>query len=309
MILRSFPDVWPHTSANASYRAAFYARWGRESAVVRARATQAEFPPYPQTLSIKAAWGGDQSYFVGSRRLAVDDDSYLVLNEGQTYGSELRAARTVDSLGIFFRPRMAEAVCGELAAGAKGVLDHGAAPPHRPFAFSEHLRRHDEVVSPSLRNLMASIDAGEDDEVWLDEQLTQLLARLLVSERNFRGRGNAIDALRPATRDELVCRVARAADFLLSSYAEAVTLDDVAAAAHLSKYHLVRLFRRVYGITPHGFLQRKRASVARRMIESSDDDLGDIAVAVGFGTRFTMFRQLRHHYGSSGLALRRAAQR
>lgn len=309
MILRSFPDVWPPTRANAAYRAAFYTRWGRENAVVRARAAAAEFPPFTQTLSLKAAWGGTESYFIGGRRLAVDDDSFLVLNEGQTYASELREPRPIDSIGIFFRPRMAQALCGELAAGLAGALDDGPAPRERPIAFAEHLRRHDDLVTPRLRALVAAVDAGEDDETWLEEQLTQLLARLVQAERGFHRRSDSIEALRPATRRELFARVERAADYLLSCYAEPLALDDVAAAARLSKYHLVRLFRRVHGVTPHAFLQRKRAAVARRLIETTDADLGDIALAAGFGTRFTMFRQLRRCFGASGVTLRRGAAR
>jgi AraC family transcriptional regulator len=113
-----------------------------------------------------------------------------------------------------------------------------------------------------------------------------------------------IAAARPATRTELLRRVSLAADAIQSRFPEALTLDDLATAARLSKFHLVRLYRAVHGITPYEALQRKRARAAMRLLRNSEADLTDIAVAVGFGTRFTLFRQLRRHYGASGSVLR-----
>jgi AraC family transcriptional regulator len=45
--------------------------------------------------------------------------------------------------------------------------------------------------------------------------------------------------------------VADAIAFIQDHYAQTVTLDDIAAAAHLSPYHLARLFKQATGDTPH----------------------------------------------------------
>ena len=50
MIYREMPAVW-----EPSFRPRFYATWGRESAVIYARARRAEYQEYEQLLSIKAA--------------------------------------------------------------------------------------------------------------------------------------------------------------------------------------------------------------------------------------------------------------
>src|SRR5579872_361244 len=99
------PQIWDET-----FRPRFYARWGQENCIISARTRRAEYPPYRQCLSIKAAWGGAEDYFVDGRRIAVDDDTFMILNDGRTYASRLRQPTPVHSFSIFFRPGMAQDV-------------------------------------------------------------------------------------------------------------------------------------------------------------------------------------------------------
>ena len=106
------------------------------------------------------------------------------------------------------------------------------------------------------------------------------------------------------TRTELLRRVMTATDYVNSNYMSAVTLDDIASAAHLSKYHLARLFRALHGVSPAAYVRLKRIRAAERLIEGSDADLAEIAERSGFGSRWSMFRELRRRRGMSGQRIR-----
>jgi hypothetical protein len=90
VIYREMPPVW-----DPSFRTNFYARWGQENAVISATTRRAEYADFEQLLSIKAVIGGVEEYFVDGRRIAVDDDTYLILNAGRLYGSRIHALRPV----------------------------------------------------------------------------------------------------------------------------------------------------------------------------------------------------------------------
>ena len=122
--------------------------------------------------------------------------------------------------------------------------------------------------------------------------------------RELQRRSLRIASVKAATRHELLRRVLLAADFIWSNYEQAITLDDIAGAARLSRFHLVRLFRQVHGVTPHGYLIAKRLAVAERMLAGTQLDLNDIALRAGFGTRWSLFRHLRRRRGAGGDALR-----
>lgn len=307
MILREVPDLPPRplTAANAAFRRWFYARWGKENAVILTHTRDVEYPPYQQVLSIRAVWNGAEHFDLGHRRVSVDDDSYLVLNR-RTYGSTVATLRPVGAISVFFRPGMEREIAAAQRQSLAQSLDAPDAVDPCSMEFAEHLRAHDAQVTPQLRALRTGIEEGIDDEQWLEEQLQQLLAAMLNAERGVRRRPERLRDLSRSTRDELQRRIDRATDFIHSAYARPLTLDDVAAAARLSKFHLVRLFKRAHGVTPIAFLGRKRGRVAQRLIAASDLPLDEIAPMAGFGSRVSMFRQLRSQFGASGRDLRAA---
>ncbi len=304
MILRELPDVPPRpkTAANAAFRRLLYSRWGKENVIVGARMRAGEIGTNCQPMTIKAVWGGVAETALDGRRLVIDDDSWLVINEDRTYAGTWRSARQMDALCVFFRRGLPAELYGAMTMTLDAAADAAGERP-RDFALAERLRPHDSTVSPLLREMHAAVRAGQTDPLWADEACQELLAAVVAAELRLHG-AQAIRSVRLATRTELLRRVHWATDFILSNYAEAITLDDMAAAASLSKFHLVRLFKQVHRVTPHAFLQRKRAQVARRLLDASDVDLTEIAAAVGFGTRWTMYRHLRRCFGAGGRLLR-----
>jgi AraC family transcriptional regulator len=66
--------------------------------------------------------------------------------------------------------------------------------------------------------------------------------------------------------------------------AEPLTLAAIAAEAHLSVYHFIRVFRAETGETPHRFLTRLRIERARRLLSGSTLSLAQIADQCGFSS-------------------------
>ncbi len=293
------PAVW-----DPSFRQRFYAKWGRENAVISARTRRVEYPEYEQLLSIKAALGGTEHYFVDGRHLAVDDDTFMILNAGRRYASRIDEANPVHTFSIFFEPRLAEEVLRTLTLPAGALLDNPTDEPGSPVEFDEGLREHDGIVTPALTSIRQSLDAGVDDALWLDEQLRFLLERMLRAERAHRRITDLIPSTRAATRRELHRRLRLAGSYIHTCYRERIGLKDMAAAAHLSPFHFLRLFKAVYGVTPSMYLNRKRTLAAQRLIRRSSMTMIEIAEYVGFGSRTSLFRHLKAEAGIAPRELR-----
>jgi AraC family transcriptional regulator len=299
LIYREMPAVW-----DPLFRHRFYARWGRESAVISARTRRVEYPDFEQLLSIKAAVGGTEHYFVDGRHLAVDDDTFLILNAGRRYASRIDEVKPVHTFSIFFEPRLAEEVLRTLTLPAGTLLDSPPDEAGSPVEFDEQLREHDRLVTPALASIRQSLDAGMGDDLWLEEQLRLLLGRMLWAERGHREAADLIPSNRPATRRELHRRLRVAGSYIHTYFREPIGLKDMAAAAHLSPFHFLRLFKAVYGVTPSVYLNRKRTSAAQRLIGQSSMTMVDIADYVGFGSRTSLFRHLKAQHGAAPRELR-----
>lgn len=221
------------------------------------------------------------------RRLRLDEDAWLPLNGRSGGASTYRGDEGGRAYAVYFGPALLQAV--------------GAAPAS---PFTETLHPHGDAVSERLRLLERHLDDGAPDPRWCEQQVAALLADALARERALREAAQRIDCVKAGTRQALLRRVLLASDFILSHHDQPITLDEIAGAARLSRFHLLRLFRQVHGTTPHAFLQAKRLQVAERLLERPGLDLADIAERSGFGTRWSLFRQLRKRRGAGGDALR-----
>jgi AraC family transcriptional regulator len=292
---REMPDFRRLTPSpeNDGYRVGFYRRWGRENCIVCGMGRNAEYTQFRQRLSIKVATGGRERYFIDGRSIAVDDDSFLILNDNRTYGSRFESNVEIESYSIFFRPGLAEEVYGALSTPLDRALAEGAAGSPRAVEFAESLHPHDTRVSPVLRYIRHGVKSGVDDGDWYEEQLQFLLERMLAHQRRVDEGLHRLPALKSATQREIFRRLALAVDLVHSAYESEIGLAEMAEAACLSKFHFLRLFTELHGITPHAYLQRKRAQAAKRLLEGTALTGAQVARRVGFNSRSTMARQLK----------------
>ncbi|HUO36765.1 MAG TPA: helix-turn-helix transcriptional regulator [Mycobacterium sp.] len=85
----------------------------------------------------------------------------------------------------------------------------------------------------------------------------------------------------------------RAKNFADACYADAIPVDDLAAAAGLSRAHFSRMFSKTFGESPRAYLQSRRLERAAALLRYTDRSVADICVMVGlqsvgsFTTSFT----------------------
>ena len=85
-------------------------------------------------------------------------------------------------------------------------------------------------------------------------------------------------------------RMLRARDEMDRRYAEPLDVPTLAAIAHLSASQFGRVFKDVYGETPHRYLQRRRVERAMTLLRQTDRPVTDIAWDVGFASLGTFSR-------------------
>ena len=169
----------------------------------------------------------------------------------------------------------------------------GGAGDLRPVEFAEVLHPHDSSVTPMLRYVQYGVKSGVEDGDWYEEQFQFLLERMLAHHRRVTEQMQRLPVLKAATQREIYRRLGLAVDLVHSSYEKDIGLRQMAEAACLSKFHFLRLFTELHGITPHAYLQRKRARAARRLLAPGRLTSCEVARRAGFNSRSTMMRQLR----------------
>jgi transcriptional regulator GlxA family with amidase domain len=72
-----------------------------------------------------------------------------------------------------------------------------------------------------------------------------------------------------------------------------ITVESLAALAHMSPRTFARRFRAETGTTPHRWITGQRVALAQRLLEETDETVDVVADRTGFGTA----ANLRHHFG------------
>ncbi len=90
--------------------------------------------------------------------------------------------------------------------------------------------------------------------------------------------------------------VGRACTFINDMACHHITLDDIAAAAGLSRFHFLRVFSASQGITPHSFLLHRRLQLARESIRHGSS-IVDAALDARFSDQSHFFIRFKSSYG------------
>ncbi|GAB3796581.1 GlxA family transcriptional regulator [Micromonospora zhanjiangensis] len=119
---------------------------------------------------------------------------------------------------------------------------------------------------------------------------TKLARRMVVPPHRDGGQAQYVEA--PIPRTPEAPTLEPLLGWLLGHLDRTVTVDELAARAHMAPRTFARRFRAETGTTPHDWLTGQRVLLARQLLEETDLGVEAVAVRSGFGDAAT----LRHHF-------------
>src|SRR4249919_1508244 len=98
----------------------------------------------------------------------------------------------------------------------------------------------------------------------------------------------------------------RARDLADARFAEPLGVDDLAAAAGLSRAHFSREFRRTFGVSPHAYLLTRRLERAAALLRNTDRSVAEICLDVGLTSVGSFTTSFKRTHGMTPTAYRAA---
>jgi len=83
---------------------------------------------------------------------------------------------------------------------------------------------------------------------------------------------------------ELLSRLCHARDLLRDLEDEPVSVSAVARASGLTRFHFIRLFKAVFGETPHQYRSRAQVEKAKHLLILTELSITDVCMAVGYSS-------------------------
>jgi AraC-like DNA-binding protein len=250
-------------------------------------------------LSVKSVVRGEAEWRTSEGRFVVDGGSLLLLNRGQRYSITVEPGRgPVETLCVFFQNGYVESAWQPAAA----ALDHDV-PPTAP-GFYERLHRKQGSTAVLLSRLHRGL-LGEAGPGWLADRVFEIARSLAEVHGTVQVERTRVPALKAATREEIFRRLHRGRQAIDARTAQAVRLEVAAREACLSTYHFQRLFKEVFGESPHEYGLRRRLERAARLLAETRLPVTEICLETGFQSLGSFSTLFRRRFGVSPREIRK----
>jgi len=206
-------------------------------------------------------------------------------------------------------------VCsGSFVLAAAGVLDGRRATTHWMYAQMMAEMYPSVDVDPDVLYVQdgriitsAGTAAGLDACLHLLRQelgaeMTNTIARrMVVPPQRDGGQAQFIDKPLPVAASMSLAPVS---DWILQNLRADLSVDQLAARAHMSPRTFARRFKADFGATPAAWLSRQRILHAQRLLEKTDLGLDRIAYESGFGSAAVLRQNFARTLGLTPTAYR-----
>lgn len=235
--------------------------------------TTKRFPPHAHdAVVIAVTSAGGAAYASRGRHGEADPSVLLAFNPTEPHAGHMGRSPSWRYRALYLgESAIAELLQALGRSALPGFMNNAVVDPRLIATFHRAHRELDENGDPALAR-EALIDACGQ---LFDRHASALAPRAAAADRTLVDR--TLGTIRDRFRDKL-------------------TVDELAAAAGLSPFQLIRQVKRVTGMPPHAHLLRERLHEAIRQLRHGATIL-DAAYAAGFYDQSAMTNAFRRTYG------------
>jgi AraC-like DNA-binding protein len=265
------------------------ADWALSEFVCRAGPQDRAFEERHAAVAIAAVMDGSFRYRCDSGSALLYPGAVLLGNAGACFECGHEHSTGDRCVSLQFSPALFEEIAASAAGSSRFRFTAAMLPALKPLA-----RPLAQMAA------LAAAPSGRAPDHMAAEELALGMAETVVDAV---AGGNARSTA-PSAADSR--RISRALRHIEQHAAEPLDLAGLAAVACMSKYHFLRSFRRITGVTPHQYLLGLRLRRAAARLCSSSEPVSAIAFDEGFGDLSTFNAGFRAQFGTSPKGLRQA---
>jgi AraC family transcriptional regulator len=271
-------------------------------------ATSSEYrPDVDGTLSIFMNLQGKSQCAVNNHTATIDSDHFFVSNQSQQYTLTVDELTPAETFNIHFGKALIHETYNGLITAEDRLLDNNEQSTISPSFYNKLYRKDDE-----LKKLMARIKTAHREETYpqmeLEAHLQDVLIYLLQQHRGTLRETKKVPSAKSSTQLEIYRRLSISIDYMHSNIGNELALDTLAQVAMLSKFHYLRLFKKVFQCTPHQYISRIRIEKAKNLLHKTNFNVREIACLVGLQNPSSFGRLFQKLTNYTPMAYRTTAQ-
>ncbi len=292
MFLREFPDI--NYLKNRITRE-WEPQGGWPTVILNAQSNQVYRPDIKGPLSLFMNLKGKSRAGANSKLVTIDEDHYYLTNRRENYTLEIDDKQLTETFNIHFGETFMDEVYYGLITPADRIMEDPYNTGQNPVYFFSKLYLKDAL----LLSLISSIKNSENNPLDMEEGLYKLMIYLLHNHRNVLADAEKLPPLKRSTRIELYKRLSNSSDYINEHLNGNIELQSLADAACLSKFHFLRLYKMLNGVTPQQHIVNLRMKKAEALLRNTNKGIAEIALESGYENHSSFSRVFCRYKGVS----------
>lgn len=226
---------------------------------------------------------GKGQFFIEDQLYPVDVNNLVIINPSVTHTEVSLNAQPLEYIVLGIEG--IELATSETSTGQFYILDH-----------SESVE-----ISGCLRNILREMEQKNTGF----EDICQAYMEILII-RLMRSIALAVPAEPQSTSINRQCAAVKR--YIDLHFKEALTLEQLAEDAHMSKYYLSHSFKREFGVSPINYMISRRVEESKYLLAETDLSMSQIAQLLGFSSLSYFSQVFRRTQGTSPMEYRHSTR-
>ena len=253
------------------------------------------YPTHETPYLLVANFRESGQYVLNNRKVTVSDSHFYILNPGDQLEIDLRKKNALQTFLVAFDQTFVNQAF-QVAISSDGPLldDEPRETSDTSFVPSVPF-----LMNAQINRLLYSIlQSSEEDEI-----LAEILLGFFPLLDDTRNRLENLTAVKHSTREEICRRIFVAEEFMREHLSETISLDQIAAAACMNRFHFLKRFKEMRHTTPHQYLTKLRLERSYHQLKAGGISVSEACYAVGFQSPASFSHLFKRRYGCTPSAL------
>lgn len=244
---------------------------------------------FHEFFEINYVLSGDVKFFVADQTYQVKNGSLLVFNHTDLHRSVSPPGTYYERIVLHFAP---EHIQG-LSSSETNLLGCFV---NRTPEFSHCIQLH-SAQSDALLSLLDKVTLYQGKECFGSDVYRKIaLAEILLYVNELYSTSAGMQPLKPAPEMK---RVLPMLQFIQEHLHEDLSLERLAKAFYISKFHINHIFKKATGFTPNEYIIHRRIIKARELLKQRELSIQRVGESVGFNNNSHFIRTFKALVGAS----------
>lgn len=253
-------------------------------------------------LGVKYVASGEETYYANHRKYKVKVGEYIIGNEFTQSMVHINSEAYVHGLCIDISPGIISEVAEFHDMNGSELKEFLLSDQF----FVNRYNVQNTSLGYSLFEINRKINAGSfKNDLHLSELFYSLAESIITDQRFVFDHLSKLEFKKNITNAEIFRSVLHGRSFIDEHITENLSLEQMALQTGISKYHFIRVFKSVFGVSPYQYQKRKRLECARLDLMNGHEILLT-ALRYGFPDAASFSKAFRQVFGRTPGSIRKS---